>query len=210
MAQNHFLTPIAKKRERATITIRDAYLLYPNFSGAEGKYNRAGDRNFSVMMNEEDGLKLLEQGWTSVSPVKKRDGDDDPNVYYKLPVSVKFENYPPRIWLVEGVQDPTPGAKKNMVMLDEATVDFLDRLEFSKIDMVISGSQWSVNNNSGRKAYLQTMFATLYVDELEKEYGVVPAIGGLGEHQALPAGSDNGARRDYDYDGEVVPFELED
>jgi hypothetical protein len=213
MAQNHFLTPLNKKRERVTITVRNAYLLWPNFAGAEGKFNRAGDRNFSIMMAEQDGLMLLEQGWTSVSPVKKRPDDDDPETYYKMPVSVRFDNYPPRIWLMSDTPESlalTDGkkdlAKMDRVMLDEETVEFLDRLEFEKIDMVISGSQWSVNNNSGRKAYLQSAFFTLYTDELEREYGVVKGIGGMGEQRALPAGEDAGARRDYDIDGEEVPF----
>jgi hypothetical protein len=233
MAQNHFISPVGKKRERVTITVRNAYLLWPNFEGREGKYNAKGDRNFSIMMREADGLELIRQGWTSVSPVKKREDDEDPEIYYKLPVAVKFENYPPRIWMLsdnerslaserealaaqERQQELGTGSGKELVlptkdvslmdrvMLDEDTVEFLDRLEFEKIDMVISGSNWNVGANSGRKAYLQSAFFTLYVDELEREYGVVNGIEGVGQKNA-----DTSARKDYDYEGEEAPFELE-
>lgn len=201
MTNNHFLTPIGKKKERVTITIRNAYLLWPNFSGKPTKFNPdGGDRTFNILMNEEDGKILQSQGW-NVSVYEKSADDEDPNVYYKLPVAVKYNNFPPRLWLIGGDH------AKDRVMLDEDTVDYLDRLQYEKVDMVIAGSQWSVRGNSGMKAYIQSGFFTIYVDELEKEYGVVQSFGGLGitkaedEQPALPAGD---ARQYYDYDGEVV------
>jgi hypothetical protein len=193
MAQNnevqpYMVRPIDRKRQRVTITIRDAYVLYPNFSGKEGKFNRAGDRNFSVMLSEEDGLALRELGWTTVKPMKRR--DDDEEQYYQLPVAVRFENYPPRIWLIGSEQ---------RTMLTEELLMFLDQLEFTKIDMTISGSDWNINGNTGRKAYLQTAMFNLYEDELEKEYGVVQGIAGSGDQKlALPAAPA------YDFEGDVV------
>jgi hypothetical protein len=202
---NRDLTPLAKKKQRETITVRNAYLLWPNFSGNPTKFNPdGGDRGFNIMMGEEDGLHLQQNGW-NVSVYDKAADDGDPNVYYKLPVAVKYKPYPPRLWLIGGE------SATDRVLLDENVVEFLDRLQFEKVDLVIAAAPWTDRSGAKRiKAYLQTGMFTIYVDELEREYGIVQTLGGMGVQPALSSEEDEqhalpvGSRRPYDYDGEVI------
>ena len=55
-------------------------------------------------------------------------------------------------------------------MLDENTISSLDWAEPEKIDLSISQSNWSMNGRSGITAYLDVMYFTPVVDELEAEY----------------------------------------
>ena len=80
------------------IIIENARIIFRNFSGKEGKYNRAGSRNFCVVIDNADTAgRLSNDGW-NVRMAKKRDPEDEP-LYY-LQVSVNFANIPPNIYLI--------------------------------------------------------------------------------------------------------------
>ena len=42
-----------------------------------------------------------------------------------------------------------------------------------EFDLIVTGSPWEVNGKTGIKAYLQTLFAVLQMDDLERKYGIV-------------------------------------
>lgn len=86
-------------------------------------------------------------------------------------------------------------------MLGEGMIGMLDDLESVKVDLVIVAYDWSMNGNTGRKAYLQSMFFHLYEDELELEYAEVPVLPSIG---GAPQELEPGSRLAYDYEGEVV------
>lgn len=176
-------------RRRETVTFRDAPIVFKNFTGEKRQYNNEGDRNFSILLGEREALELKDQGW-NVKPLKRREEDDQQ--LYHLKVSVNFTNRPPRCWLV---------SSGGRTMLGEGLVGTLDQLESVRVDLVISAYDWEVNGNTGRKAYLQSLFFHMYEDELELEYANVPQMAVAGGD--APREIEPGSRLAYDYEGEI-------
>lgn len=182
---------MALPARRETVTFRDAPIIFKNFAGEAKKFNKEGDRNFSVMIGEADAAQLEKDGW-NVKPLKRREEDDEQ--LYHLKVAVNFGNRPPRVWLI---------SSGGRTMIGDGLIGMFDQLDFTRIDLVISPYNWKLESGaSGRKAYLQSMFATMYEDELEQEYASVPQIGAAGD--SAPKELEPGARQAFDYEGEVV------
>lgn len=173
-----------------TETFRDAPIIFKNFTGEKRNFNAEGVRNFSVMMNEADALTLLEAGW-NIKPLKRR--EDDEEQLYHLKVAVSYANLPPRVWLI---------SSGGRTLLGESMVGMLDQLQPARIDLIVSAYDYEINGNKGRKAYLQSLFFTMYEDELELEYAHVPQFNTVGENPQLEI--EAGSRKAYEYDGEVV------
>lgn len=141
-----------------TLLIENAKIIFRNFSGKEGPYNRKGQKNFCVILEDEVVDDMIADRW-NVKFTKPREEGDVPVPY--LPVEVKFENYPPKITMI---------TSSGRTILDEDTVEVLDFADIQTIDMIINPHDWEVRDDSGRKAYLKTMFVTINEDELERKY----------------------------------------
>lgn len=141
-------------------TINDAHLVFRNFEGAEGQYNKKGDRNFAILLAEQDAKTLAEDGW-NVKMMKPREDDENPEPRPYIQVSVSYKGRPPRVVVI------TSAGRTN---LTEDTVETLDWAEFSLVDVILRPYNWTVNGASGTKAYLKTLFATVEEDELERRY----------------------------------------
>lgn len=134
-------------------------LLFRNFEGRGDKFNREGDRNFSLRLRDPDTAdELVERGWN----VKIKDGNsEDDGPFMRLPIKVKFGEYPPKVYL-------WTGNRRNE--LDEESVGILDQIEIESVNMDVSGYNWNVNDRTGRTAYLQTIEVFQKVDRFQERY----------------------------------------
>ena len=145
------------------ITIEEATIAFRNFAGKEDKYNKAGDRNFCILLPEALAQVMAAQGW-NIKTLKAREEGDDDQPY--IQVAVSFKNRPPRIVMLSQRWDGT----MSRTAIDEDLCEMLDFSEIQTVDVTITPYHWEVNDNKGVKAYLKTMFMTIYVDPLELKY----------------------------------------
>lgn len=148
--------------EAKTFMVEDARLIFRNFSGAEDKYNRKGDRNFSAVLDPEVAETMLRDGW-NVKYLDPREEGDEPTPY--IQVAVSFKNFPPRVVMI------TSGGR---VHLAEDQIETLDWADFEQVDFIARAYNWEVNGKTGMKAYLQSMYATIREDALDKKYALRP------------------------------------
>jgi hypothetical protein len=131
---------------RGILQIDDARLVFKNFSGRADKFNREGDRNFAIIIPDENTAnELINLGW-NVKIKPPRDVDDDPFMY--LSVKIKFNDRGPNVYLVTG---------RNQNRLDEESISCLDNVYMSSVDLDIRPYDWEINGKTGRTAYLQSM-----------------------------------------------------
>jgi len=148
------------------LEIEDARIVYRNFAGKQGRFNREGDRNFAVVIpNEEIKEILVEAGW-NVKIKPPRDEFDDPFMF--LPVKVRFNARGPAAYVESG---------GSVTRLNEETIDILDDLDIASVDMDLRPHDWEVNGNTGRSAYLHAINVVQNIDRFGARYAAEDRLG---------------------------------
>lgn len=143
------------------LQIDDAKIIFRNISGAPGKYNREGDRNFAVVIpTDEMADELNARGWNVIVKPPREEGEE-PLRYLK--VKMKFNDYGPVVYLRTG---------NSQNKLSEDTVGIIDNIDILTVSLDIRPYNWVMDGKQGRSAYLQAMCVTQKVDRFAEQEDV--------------------------------------
>ena len=132
---------------RGILQIDDARIVYRNFSGAPSKFNREGDRNFAVVIDDQKiADQLANDGWNIKVKPPREEGDEP---FIILPVKIKFNDRGPIVYI--------KSANSPLSRLDEESVGMIDNLDILRVDLDIRPYDWDVSGKQGRTAYLQAI-----------------------------------------------------
>ena len=147
------------------VNLENVRIGFRNFEGREGQYNKKGDRSFAVFLDRQTAEAMAADGWNVKFPKENPDrvDPDEPERDPYLQVSVSFNFFPPNVFLIS---DDRP------TRLSEDEVAMLDWAEIVNVDLVLRPYEWTVNRNTGIKAYLKSGYFTILADKFASKYGV--------------------------------------
>lgn len=147
------------------VQIDDARIIWKNFEGRGDKFNREGDRNFTLVIPTEEIKDALINdvnsdgaGW-NVKVMTPRDPDETPLMHLK--VKVKFNGRGPKVRLV------TNGRS---VLLDEGSIGCLDYADIRRVDLDIRPYDDIISGKPFRAAYLHAMRVVQEVDRFDERF----------------------------------------
>ena len=138
--------------------IDGAHLVFRNFAGEAGPYNREGDRSFAIVLDDNKWSDMLADEGYNVKIKDPREEGDTPFMF--LSVKVNFKGRPPRIYLQSGSARTT---------LSEDSISCFDNMDILYADLDIRAYDWNVNGVSGRTAYLDSICVHQRVDRFMEE-----------------------------------------
>ena len=153
-------------RKLETFMVEGAQIIFRNFAGKEGMYNKEGDRNFCVVLDMETAEQMAADGWNVKFPKDRPDaeeGEETRDPY--INVTVGYKGRPPQIVMI------TSKARTN---IGEDMIETLDWVDIANVDLICNAYHWNVNGASGIKAYLKSMYVTIEEDALALKYAVDP------------------------------------
>lgn len=143
-------------------TLENVRTVFRNFSGKEGQYNRAGDRNFAVLLPEDVAQAMEADGWNVKYLPAREEGESD-QAYIK--VKLNYGTRPPTVVMI---------GSRGRVNLSENEVGMLDWAQFKNVDLIISPYHYNINGRTGVTAYLHAIYVTVEEDALEQKYADIP------------------------------------
>lgn len=169
--------------DRGVLEIRDAVLLFTNFSGQKNQWGNAS-KNFNIVLTPElkDFLETYSprEGSTLRANIHKYPSqaagtDDDPCLYY-INVKVNMDSeFPPLVTLYTRKQtteaDGSVSLKNGKVSLQDATIGCLDRTDMDRADCKVNVKESKANPGN----------AVFYLRQLNVIQTIVPDFGGAYE-----------------------------
>jgi hypothetical protein len=149
------------------LEINDARIIWKNFSGRGDRFNREGDRNFHLVIPDQETCDALQNdrnqygdSWNVKIKPPREDGDTP---FMHMLVKVKFNGRGPNVYLVSG---------SKQVPLTEDTISCLDDIDIESVDLGIRPYDDTLpNGKSFRTAYLSAMRVYQRVDRFAAQDG---------------------------------------
>lgn len=182
----------------ADLPIFGAELIFRNFEGRETDYNRAGDRNFSVVIPTiEQAIELYNVGWNvqirpkeaatrqemksacrtfdeRVEWLSQRGELQDALFHLKVSVSYKYIDKQPKIFLVDEnakqLEEFKPDNSDPENPKAPAGISTLDLAPIINCDLTINPSYWSKGGRSGYMAFLKEAYITIPTSPVTEKY----------------------------------------
>lgn len=148
--------------DKDTVLMEGVKLVFRNFAGKEGEYNRKGDRNFAVLLPDDIAADMAADGWNVKVLQPREDADEGETPQPYLQVSLNYDKgRPPTVVLI---------TSRGRTHIGEDEIETLDWADIINADLIVRPYHWEVNNKTGIKAYLQSLYVTIEEDELEQKY----------------------------------------
>lgn len=166
----------------SNIKIEGGRLIFKNFQGKGNDFNKEGDRNFGVLLDDDLAEQLDADGWNvKHRPPRPDDGYEQP----WLSVKVKYGKYPPIVVLINS---------SGKMRLDEDTVGQLDWTKIKSADLIIRPYSYdeivdkkgNLIRPAGIAAYLKALYVTVMEDDFASKYADIPDIGYAAQENDIP------------------------
>ena len=161
------------------LEINDARIIWKNVEGRGDRFNREGDRNFHLVIPDQETCDLLlndknefGDSWNVKIKPPREEGDVP---FMHMLVKVKFNGRGPNIYLVpcskeEYLARKAEGTAPTPVPLNEDTVKCLDEIDILSVDMDIRPYDGDMpNGQTFRSAYLSAMRVYQRVDRFSDD-----------------------------------------
>jgi hypothetical protein len=161
------------------VVMEGVRIIFRNFKGEPGEYNREGTRTFGVVLPEEIAEAMANDGW-NVKRLKPNEEEQEAGIEQGppwLPVEAAFDKgRPPKIVLITS-RGKTTLTEPMVEELDNVDIALDDQTGLPMCDLIVSPFFWGPNarGDSGVKAYLKSMFVTIEEDALERKYAELDA-----------------------------------
>ena len=141
------------------LVFHECKIVYRNLAGRIDEYNERGDRSFAVVIDDPELADQLEEdGWRIKRRPPRIEGNPD---FVTLKVFVKYENRPPKIYLVCG------GVR---TLLSESTVGEIDAAEILNVKLACVPYRGKNSRDGKFSAYCKTMYVYAEGDEFEDDF----------------------------------------
>lgn len=151
------------ENRNAIYELNNVKVKYCNFAGNEGRFNEAGNRNFTVVLSEEDYIRMNEIGMNVKVHPPLHEGDDPT---YTMKVNVSYRYYTPKVIIGDG---------ENFHELDKDELNIIDEAEMDgtiiHVDLTFRTSRSAKRtDNYGLSAYLKSIELIIDEDPIVKRY----------------------------------------
>ena len=142
------------------VLIDNARITWRNFAGRRDDYNRNGEREFHVIVDDPDIAEELMARGCNMRIKQSEDPNEPPRMSFKVKVSYRFGE--PAVYLDNG---------RNVVSLTESSIGNLDRIDIDRVDLdIYFGKEWTVNGKTARTAYLDKIMVVQSVDRFRTRF----------------------------------------
>lgn len=155
------------------LVIEGAKITFVNFRGLDPNgYNPKHEKSFALTLDPDrfDIDAMRRDGW-NVREREPKEGYEDAGILYYLPVTVRFDNFPPTIYLVTRIGGSDEKPKYKRTRLDEESCFMIDTARIANVNLEIShGRTYDFGGKVGIKAYLKKMYIEIEEDRLDAMY----------------------------------------